>query len=55
MTEIAKSLNENGLSIGRDVFHNERKEVERLQSLGVIGLKATAMHQHFMQDKDFSV
>lgn len=54
MAEIAKSLNENGLSIGRDVFHNERKEVESLQSFGGIGLKATAMHQHFMQDKDFA-
>lgn len=54
MSEIAQALNKNGLSLSNNVFHNEREEVERFQSFGIIGLKATSMHQHFMEDKGFA-
>lgn len=54
MSEIAQALNENGFNISNNVFHDEREEVERFQSFGIIGLKATSMHQHFMEDKGFA-
>lgn len=54
MEEIAKALNENGLSISNNVFHEEREEVERFQSFRVIGIKTTAIHEHFIQDKGFA-
>lgn len=55
--EITKAINENGFNISyvmsdrRPTF--EREDLEEFMSFNITGLKATAMHQHFIKNRNF--
>ncbi len=50
--EIAQALNQNGFNIYRDTITDE-KELERFRTFGIVGLKASCMHTHFIESKRF--
>lgn len=57
MKEIAKAINYNGFNIGYSTVNGipnfEERDFEKFKSFGIIGIKATCMHHHFMRGRNF--
>ncbi len=55
--EITKAINENGFHISYGTINRrpkfEREDLEQFKSFNITGLKATAMHQHFIKNRSF--
>lgn len=55
--DIAEAINSNGFNIeystSNNVPHFEREDLEKFKAFGITGLRATAMHEHFMSNSSF--
>lgn len=55
--DIAEAINSNGFNIEYSTSDNvpnfEREDLEKFKSFGITGLRATAMHEHFMRNSSF--
>lgn len=56
VSAIGQALNESRFNIFFSAFKSQREieeEIEQFRALGITGLKATCMHEHFMREKSF--
>lgn len=56
-SKITKAINDNGFNIFYTTINRtpyfEKEDVDQFKSFGITGLKPTAMHRHFMRNRDF--
>lgn len=57
MEKIAEAINDNGFNIFYSnvsfIPYFEGEDFEKFKSFGIVGIKATCMHHHFMREKNF--